>query len=174
MRLNRKPARIEAWDRRRAAVHEAGHIAVGAHFGVSMFGEIRKERDAEDIMMFNTWTGSVYHRTVDMPTEAAFEVGVAGVLAEMRYQDGAEDAYFDDPDACRVMLDGMSPTDRDVAGFDPWDDDLSNDTLDRVEAAFKLICTLWPDIWAGSRVLIKQHRERSRILRETMIEHSED
>ena len=154
------PARIQAWDRRRAAIHEAGHIVVGRHFGCPMIGQVHKDGDVDDPLKFNTWTGQAGSMDGKL-THGTFEVGVAGVLAELRYS--GDGYYADDPDYCWEVLSNMSPTDRDLAGVgitcEDHDDPAYCDVAERAGPVYELVCRLWPEIWAASRELIDEHKE---------------
>ena len=95
------------------------------------------------------------------PSGGAFEIGVAGVLAELRYS--GDGYYADDPDNCWVALGNMSPSDCDLAGIEATGEDCDGpaywEVPERAGPVYDLICRLWPEIWAASQDLIDQHKE---------------
>jgi hypothetical protein len=78
------PIRIEARDRRRVALHEAGHVAIARHVGIRASAAIFRHADA-DAMNEKTWSGQA---SFDMRTFnrrsiiRTTMVAVAGAIAE--------------------------------------------------------------------------------------------
>ena len=156
------PARIQTWDRRRAAIHEAGHVAVAAYYGCELAAYINRNAGVEPSDS-NTWGGQAgLVDSYGKPLRGAFEIGVAGVLAELRYS--SEDYDADDPDFCWQVLGNMSPSDRALAGIgdtcEDYDDPAYWEVPERAGPVYELVCRLWPEIWATSRKLIDESKER--------------
>ncbi len=162
----RPSGRLQARDRRRAAIHEASHIVVAAHYGCEVWGGIFEHPEATDDDL-TTWVGKTTFNREAITSDGAFNIGVAGCLAECIN----DDLYWDsqDPYVLRFeLIEGMSPTDRALARIDelPEDDDdpFFLALADKVELAHSLVRRLWPEIWGMSRQLIEEHK---------MISHSD-
>lgn len=157
-------ARIQATDRRRAAIHEAGHIVIAHHYGVEAWGEITKS--VAPGPHETTWSGCArIHQEAYLPAEGWFDVSVAGALAEFRFTDpGDYDWVFDDPDAVLMsIIFAISPTDRQLSGLRRWPRRTDTPSYwmvhQRLEKTASLVRRLWPEIWSTSRVLIQQRKE---------------
>ena len=112
------PARIEAHNRRKVAIHEAGHAVVARHVRVTAFNpEIWRNPDAGKNE--NTWLGNIrVERSPRISRAHMAMVAVAGAIAEHVWRDDAdflenEGEWAWDEEAI------MSPTDWDMAGCDP-------------------------------------------------------
>lgn len=74
-------ARLEASDRRTAAIHEAGHVVVGRHMGVKVFGAGIRRNIGHDSPLEKNWGGSTeFDRNA--PIHSLALMGVAGMVAE--------------------------------------------------------------------------------------------
>jgi hypothetical protein len=60
------PRRISARDRRRAAVHEAGHLVMARHLGIVNLGAEIHKIQPRDIYE-KEWIGSFRHSTFQIP-----------------------------------------------------------------------------------------------------------
>ena len=81
---NPLPHRVEARDRRNAAIHEAGHLVVGQHFGVRS-GSAWLVRHGHVSDWEKTWTGQhqALRRELDrLSDRRQMCIGVAGIVAE--------------------------------------------------------------------------------------------
>lgn len=130
--VNKKEAM--AHDLHSAAIHEAGHSVIAAHFGVPTHAELRKNASGgEDVNWVGGWT-----RMFGKPSsaEAARVIGLAGVVAEAYAADDRVDGgEIADYLALGVMA--LSETDAGMAGG--W-------TADDVERCLGLVRDAWPEI----------------------------
>jgi hypothetical protein len=156
------PKRISASDRRKLAVHEAGHAVIALHLGYDPDVAIWYT-GSDDPLTEKAWLGQT---RMSMPPTTPVEhhrmIGVAGMVAEDIWANRhAWDAYADpwywedtlwDPDC-------MSPTDWRLCGYaDGEFDNYLTDTA--AEVARLLTGELWPNLIATSRWLITEARQR--------------
>lgn len=123
-----------AYDLRRSAIHEAGHVAVADHFGVRTSAELRANPAGgagEPLVLGRTWMLD------EMPSpEAAAVIALAGVVAE---------AYAVDPlvavdeIAAAIEDDETHFSLADAASAGDWN---VNDIADCVD----LIRECWPEV----------------------------
>jgi len=108
--MNWSPKQIEAIERRRIAVHEAGHVIIARHLGVGAQAIIHPNPvPSEDE---KSWLGKTF--LSDFPNRKAGRmIGVAGVVAEHLWGgQNIHDLDFEDPDV-------MSWTDWKGTGCEP-------------------------------------------------------
>ena len=142
------PKRTEARDRRRTAIHEAGHLAVAQHLGVPTKDARIWRRDAVEALIETTWGGNIAIGCYGAPIGVRRVVAVAGTIAEAVWT-GEDEVDFDDPGA-------MSATDWKQAGVQPGDGDR---LLEAAEVAFALLSgPLWPALVREARRLILEAR----------------
>jgi len=112
----RRLARIEARDRRRAAIHEAGHVVIAGRVGVEAAAHIFRHPTA-DPGLESTWGGlaSIYSKP-SRPHRAM--IGVAGAVAEHVWS-GELDFLRDGGEAVWWDAAAMSDTDWRLAGCAP-------------------------------------------------------
>ena len=84
------PARIEARDRRLAAIHEAGHAVVARHMRVTAFNpEIWRNPDAGKNE--KTWLGNIRIERSPRTSRAHMAmIAVAGAIAEHGWEDDGD------------------------------------------------------------------------------------
>lgn len=159
-RINRRMAgsadRMEAYDRRLAAIHEAGHALVAIHLGYKADAWIHRNETA-DPLREKTWVG---HMTMhDLPNELDHPdvrmVAVAGLVAETLWKCGHDEEYADPWGWEDHLLDedSMSRSDWRLAGCAPGEpDDELFDVVAQVGALF--MGELWSTLTRMSRTLI--------------------
>jgi hypothetical protein len=146
------PARIEARDRRNAAIHEAGHVVMARHVGVHVeWAEIWPNDHADEGE--KAWIGRCrFHRPRPVSQARMAMIAVAGTIAEH--------VWDDDCDFLRAESEWpweeesiMSPSDWLLAGVDP-----GSPTPDFMRAVRKVIDLLTgplkPELYATARRLI--------------------
>ncbi|MGE3992943.1 hypothetical protein [Pseudorhodoplanes sp.] len=146
--------RIAARDRRKAAIHEAGHFVMGEHLGFTMEWACIERTFSDNPSGEKLWVGRT--RRVNGGSKQAVRLyAVAGSVAESIW-DGSDDFFeeeFYDKDA-------LSATDWAGAGCKP-----GNPTkvfLSAIEQAYTLFersGPLWPRVLAKSRELIVDSRD---------------
>jgi hypothetical protein len=152
------PARIAAYDRRKAAIHEAGHQVIAQWRGVSSAASVFpvvNPRDGE-----KTWVGRASFFSEFTPMSGRL-IAVAGAVAEHCWQgrrDGShtdclEDWIWEDPA-------GMSDSDWAFARTKPGEPDHHfMRAVGRVHAALNPTDgKLWPELCRTSRTLIAAAR----------------
>jgi len=152
--------KINAYDRRNAALHEAGHCVAAWHRGIHAEALIKP--DAERGPLDKTWTGrTLFKKPVEwrqLGDAHRLHIAVAGEIAVMR---GSNDSYGASVD---YVLDPttwgepeiMSPSDWQMSGY-------SADTVDRrfmraVERVYSLFDSDWPTVCRAARMLIERAR----------------
>jgi hypothetical protein len=118
------PRRIEALDRRVAAVHEAGHYVVARHFGLrSAAAWIVRQADVVDPLADKLWIGSASYSSAErnrLSTRRAMMYGVAGAVAEEAWDLRGDPEGCDWSDAWDFLqVGGMSDTDWNTVYSDP-------------------------------------------------------
>lgn len=154
------PHRIEARDRRAAAVHEAGHLVMARHFHVVsdedatyLFPRARIWRSATmDSLWEKTWLGECRGLDVRSLSEAQRRMfGIAGYVAEAMWRD----EWFD-VDTLPLDYDDLSDTDKRACG--PLGEPLER-AARRVEKLFdRNTGKLWPEVLRVARQLIVESR----------------
>ena len=147
------PARIHAYDRRMAAIHEAGHALMAVHLGYAADAWIYP-RNEENTLELKTWVGHVcIHGGASRPHNRL--IAVAGMVAEIIWKNGHHEDYAHAYGWEDYLLDGdaMSFSDWRLADCSPGepDDDLHEVTAE-VGALF--MSDLWPALTDISRVLM--------------------
>lgn len=152
MRLT-SPARIEAWDRRKAAVHEAGHVVVARHLGMYASHAIlwKNQRPAADDKL---WLGRAFigPRMESLAPDQVRMIAVAGAVAEEVWSHGTMDC----PEDFFMWPEAMSAADWAMAGYEPGC--LDDGGLDAVEHVAVLLTPggeLWPRLVEEARRLIE-------------------
>jgi hypothetical protein len=143
------PNLIVARDRRMAAVHEAGHIVVGRHVGLTLSSAWIAPNDGPP-MEEKTWIGRVQFITgLDhLNSLERCRVGCAGAAAELCWSGEYIDPfYWDDPEI-------MSPSDWRLCDCEPGEP-----AQVCIEAIYDLRCLLpggpmWREILQEARRLI--------------------
>lgn len=156
------PHRIEARDRRTAAVHEAGHLVMARHFHVvsdedaaDLFSRARIWRSATmDSLSEKTWIGQCRGlglRSLSQTQRRMF--GIAGYVAETMWRD---EWFDDDMDMTLSGYDCLSDTDKRACG--PLGEPLER-AARRVGKLFdRDTGKLWPDVLRVARQLIVASR----------------
>lgn len=155
-RMAGSPTRMEAYDRRLAAIHEAGHALIAIHLGYKAHAWIHRNETA-DPLREKTWLG---HMTVhNLPTEPGHPhvrmVAVAGMVGETLWKCGHDEEYAEPWGWEDYLLDeaSMSPSDWRLSGCVPGepDDDLFH-VVAQVGALF--MGESWPKLNTMSRRLM--------------------
>ncbi len=161
---------IQAWERRRAAVHEAGHVLVALHFGAwdSTWAAIwpNPNPGPND----RTWLGCCWFP--GLPPSAMPMLAVAGEVAIEAWDQSRCKGEFEVYDAAYMFLyDAQSPTD--LAPFmDLVEGDRDFAVVDAMEQVWDLIRPpssalvydggkMWPDLLKVSRALINEAKYAS-------------
>lgn len=149
--------RIIATDRRKAAVHEAGHAVVALHLGVQVQGVHIRSKPTDDLLSEKSYVGqATYSEPPDV--ESRRLIAVAGAVAEAVWEDRGPTSgcWLDE------MMDPyfMSSTDWAAAGCAPGypDDDLYL-AAEKVETLLSGV--LWPKLTSLSRRLIEAESRRT-------------
>ena len=152
-----------ATDRRRSAVHEAGHFVVAMHVGIVAPEANIWPVTVSDFRKETTWAGHAqfFNRRADgerpSPAENAL-VAVAGAVAEFAWKretffDTCDNGLWHEPDI-------MSASDWAMTGCQPGEP--TDFLFDTIEAAFNLLGAgngiLWADLVKQSRLLIVDSR----------------
>jgi hypothetical protein len=96
MNFNGNSARIEAIDRRLAAVHEAAHLVLARHFDLSNpSAEIWRAADITDPLADKLWLGRTYFGDRSSKPELTM-LAVAGAIAEFCWQHGPHNSWLGD------------------------------------------------------------------------------
>jgi hypothetical protein len=149
-------SRVSARDRRRAAVHEAGHVVVARHLGiVTLQAEIRKIEPQD--FTEKQWVGSVQCMTRGVVASKCRVVAVAGLVAEACWDGGI---FYELYDALEFSPEDMSQSDWDLSGCPPGEP--SKQFWDAMEQAFDLLNRetgkLWNALLMEARCLIVRSR----------------
>lgn len=152
MRVN-TPKRIQARDRRKAAVHEAGHMVIARHFGAQAEGWLFRNEDAR-VSEENTWVGRMEFWGAALKPLQLRMIACAGTVAEFCWM--GEDVwpeYWDDPDA-------MSATDWRFARCKPGEPDRwCMEAIDRLGVLLSRDGPLWSELLHRARLLIVDTRD---------------
>jgi len=146
-------SRVVARDRRLAAVHEAGHVVVAAHFGLPP-ARARISRVVAPAPDQRAWTGRVQCRGLDVLSSLERRMlGCAGAAAELSWQ--RDDIH---PDHW-IAADHMSEADWRLAGCDPGEpDDLCVEAIAELQDLLAEDGPLWSDLLRQARRLIVEAR----------------
>ncbi|WP_438748376.1 hypothetical protein [Pararhizobium sp. O133] len=155
-RMAGSPTRMEAYDRRLAAIHEAGHALMAIHLGYTADAWIHRN-ETVDHLREKTWLG---HMTMyDLPTVSDHQhvrmVAVAGMVAETLWKCGHDEEYADPWGWEDYLLDedSMSPSDWRLAGCAPGEPD--DDLFDVVaQVGMLFMGDLWSTLTRMSRSLM--------------------
>jgi hypothetical protein len=150
------PARIEALDRRNAAVHEAGHKVIARHVGVTAFNaEIWRNHDAGKDG--RTWLGNIrVERSPRISRLRMAMVAVAGAIAEYVWS-GEADFLENEGELAWHEEAIMSPTDWDMAACAPGEPNAA--FMRAVDKVLVLLRDpLRAELYASSRSLIVESR----------------
>jgi hypothetical protein len=107
--------RIIARDRRKAAVHEAGHIVIGESLGHKLLFSYIQPTSTSDPRLEKTWIGQAVFYPIRLKKEREM-VAVAGVVAECCW---SGDTFDDIADFLESDGDAMSPSDFALANCEP-------------------------------------------------------
>jgi hypothetical protein len=165
--------RLEAIDRRRAAIHEAGHLEMARHFGVhgleTSIWPISQDDPNHDIMLGSSWFGQMRYplaipRISQLSEIRRMMIAVSGAMAVTVWRGqfepepdahSAVNAYIDDHG--ETDTDQMSVTDWDMSGCDRgnWTPKL----IRSAERAYDLLRgPLWAPLCQTARALIREGR----------------
>ena len=156
--------RISATDRRGAAIHEAGHVVMARHIGLTNVSARLEETpdSANDIFCNKLWIGHTRYLKSGVTSEKLSDkrlmmFAVAGAVAEFCWQQDTYDETldaWDEPDA-------MSESDWAGCRCEPGNP--SPQLLRIIEMVFSLLDreggTLWPMLLSEARRLIVNSRE---------------
>lgn len=157
MRAPLTPPRIQALDRRAAAIREAGHVVIGRHLGIGpVWGEIFPF-DADE--PGRTWAGHTWpqpNRLGRLSHERQMMYAVAGMVSVHAWICNRSGDW---PPGFRIELtdpDCMSETDWD------WTDSEPGEPTDRLVRCAELVAgllrpgagPLWPSLLAEARSMI--------------------
>jgi hypothetical protein len=147
------PARIEARDRRMAAIHEAGHAVIARHVGARS-AQAHIERHSAADPFEKTWTGQCRVAWIEHKVSPAHDamISVAGAVAEHVW-DGDGDFLRAEGEWAWHEEAIMSPTDWDMAGCAPGKPDAA--FMRAVDKVIDLLTgPLKPELYATARRLI--------------------
>jgi hypothetical protein len=157
-------ARIQARDRRRAAMHEAGHFAIAVHLGLHDVSAWIHQTGIEDVMQGKSWVGHTQYPSGGftlMSAQRRRMIGVAGFVAEEAW-----DSRHDfDPCWEDLLWDpaAMSTSDWATAGCDPGNP--NQDALRAVDAVAALfhpgVGALWAPLLSVARLMIQENEVRT-------------
>jgi hypothetical protein len=154
------PKRLEAWDRRRAAIHEAGHHVMACYRGME---EVDSwiERVGDPTLYEKSWVGRCrWHRPHPEAGQHDVMIAIAGLIAEALWRAGDDLEPMDIYD----MLDDpycMSESDWQGAGLNP-DVGFTRKQQREIDEAFDLLRgPLWPELLRQARTLIIESRENA-------------
>ncbi len=160
-RLNApSPAWLQAYDRRRAAIHEAGHAVMAAHLGYGAQAWIYRNETGGGLAE-KTWLGHVTMRNVpdacDHPH--ARMIAVSGMVAETLWKDGHVEDYAGPYGLEAYLLDrdSMSESDWRLSNCSPGDPDDELFTL-TADVARLFMADLWSSLTSASRTLMRDAR----------------
>lgn len=155
-RMATSTARVKAYDRRLAAIHEAGHALMAVHLGYNADAWIYPH-ETDEPLAEKTWLG---HMTIrggpaedDHPHNRI--VAVAGMVAETLWKNGHDEDYAEPYGWEDHLLDedSMSFSDWRLACCEPGEpDDGLYDVVAEVASLF--MGDLWNALTAMSRVLM--------------------
>ena len=159
--------RILAWDRRNAAVHEAGHHVMAQLCGIEPVAawieptETPRKNEKLWIGHFQSKTPSRSSpRSIPRLTRITKLVAVAGSVAEYCWR--GEEV---DPDYWWMFPEIMSPADWREAGCNPGQpDDACFRAIDRAGELLSRNGLLWDDLVSTARQLIYESRELQKLL----------
>ncbi|MFA7416379.1 MAG: hypothetical protein WC048_18065 [Rhizobium sp.] len=156
LRMKESPARMQAFDRRTAAIHEAGHALMALYLGYDANACIRPANTFKPLDE-KTWIGhmTIHRKPVEPNHPHTRMVAVAGLVAETLWRHGHDEEYAV-PDGWEDYLrdeDSMSYSDWRLSGCLPGepDDDLYNVAA---HVADLFMGDLWPVLVDISRTLI--------------------
>ena len=95
-----KPVRRFARDRRLAAIHEAGHIAIANMLSINVgYAYIYVPHSHTDLRSQKTWVGTTYCNLQTADSRQRRMIGVAGAVAELCWRgEFVDDDYWIDPE----------------------------------------------------------------------------
>lgn len=148
------PTRIKAYDRRAAAIHEAGHALMAVHLGYVADAWVYPN-DSGNPLESKTWVGHVCLHGGPNNRSHSRLIALAGMAAETIWKNGHHEDYAHSYGWEDYLLDGdaMSFSDWRLADCSPGypDDDLHEVTAE-VGALF--MSDLWPTLTDMSRILM--------------------
>jgi hypothetical protein len=146
---------ISAWERRLAAIHEAGHFTIGRHLGLLTFNA-RIEKNPNQSRDEKSWLAS----TIILQSTTLRKnrmVAVAGAVAEFCWK---REMFEDTRDAWEDPL-TMSDADWALSGCQPGEP--SRQLMRAVESTFELLDPtegqLWSTLLRKARDIIVDSRE---------------
>lgn len=146
-----------ALDRRRAAIHEAGHVVMAQHVGIRTGGAYVFPSLTTDPICEKQWRGQCVWSGKARSKRALRMFAVAGIVAECVW----------DGDPCweSSQLENMSPTDWAGTGCEP--DAPSRALMIDAERVFDLFDKsgpLWPKVLTTARGLIVASRDHPAVI----------
>lgn len=156
--MNTSIRRVQARDRRRAAIHEASHLVIARHFKVPGIGAAIWPTGTIDPRCSVTWTGQfsiprgAWNR---LSGRRAAMIGVAGALAEEVWLErttgerlGYLEDFFSEPDV-------MSPTDWNLACAQPGE--ATSGLIRNADRVVDLLGqpSVWNAVCQGARQLMR-------------------
>jgi hypothetical protein len=146
---------IMAFDRRNAALHEAGHVVTAWHRGIHAEAMIKSETDGGEVLFNKTWTGQTRLGTWQQLGAAdRLHIAVAGEIAVMRGRGDDLESVLDTMTWGEAT--GMSPSDWQLAGYQAGNVDRR--FMPAVERVYKLLDREWPTVCGVARDLIFKAR----------------
>ena len=161
MNWGKTPARILAHDRRKSAVHEAGHYVIGRHFGLKSGDAWISPTGADPRGDEQTWIGQHRVRREELDRLSDIRrmmLGVSGLVAERRWEEAVNDPSDWPTDLYEALEEPeiMSWSDWKMALHEPGHPTRKLiRAAERVEAL--LAGPLWLDLCLAARSLIRFH-----------------
>ena len=159
--IRSSPSRIKAWDRRRAAIHEAAHLIMARRYGLKAWGKISRPYGANVEIAgqwAKTWVGQAH--MIDVQTLSPLRrlrIAIAGFIAECLLE--GDDGTF--TDEMGWSLEAMSDSDWHLSGYRP--DLLDGHFMKATRDVGRYLETHWHDVRAMSRVLIIKARNEGAV-----------
>jgi len=158
------PARISAFDRRKAAIHEAGHVVVADHLNRNNFVQSASARifrnPTSDPRSEKTWLGQARHSPDFLSPFELRMVACAGAAAEFIWSgsDPEPDDWWD-PES-------MSPSDWRLAECQPGEpDELCCEAIEELAKLLARDGRLWREVTHEARYLIEDERNTGAVVK---------
>jgi hypothetical protein len=153
--------RINARDRRRAAIHEAGHAVIAEHVGAAVTSVYIAPSEEDDATFNKSWIGRTqFARLQHLSRIRQRMVACAGATAQAVWHSRIWPVRtgitcVEDLDFCEPAF--MSGTDWELAGCEPGEPD--NRLFKAIERVWTLLDgELWPALCRKARSLIEEAR----------------
>jgi hypothetical protein len=122
LKWRRSNLRIQAYDRRLAAVHEAGHFVVASHYGLRP-SRVWIGPSPGNLISEKTWIGQTcfdhWEQLYMLRPKHRAMIGIAGAIAENAWLSRRNPDAGRMPEDLLGSSDSMSPTDWSFAGCEP-------------------------------------------------------